>query len=445
MKELSTEEKAKRYDDRLEKAKKWYDANTNEGYRGIFEDIFPELKGSEDEKIKEIIKKVLIDVNNGDDPMLGDKETKKCIAWLKKQGDQKPADKVEPKFKVGDWVIYDHRAYQVVELPKEGYINLGLRRNGKIEFAPSTYCKHWTIQDAKDGDVLYSPCCKLLWIYKDEKTCHVGSNLNYNSGSIVINKPVCTPTDVHPATKEQRTQLEKAMTDAGWEFDFDKKELKKIEQKPTDDDIKEVLRTEYEKGRADVIAEIQKEWSEEDESNFQNIDSVLFCEKNLPEDTCMRLRNWLESLKERVQPETVKWSEEDDQYLLVCKNALAKYQTTDKWDACIISNWLENKLKSLKNRVTTECSEENEKRVEDIIYFLDTAKKHYASTVELDACINWLKSLRPQSQWRPSDEQMDALQYVYRNCKPRPSDKLGWDSIRTLELMYQDLKKLKEK
>ena len=40
------------------------------------------------------------------------------------------------------------------------------------------------------------------------------------------------------------------------------------------------------------------------------------------------------------------WSEEDEQYLLVCKNALAKYQTTDKWDARIISRWLENKLKA---------------------------------------------------------------------------------------------------
>lgn len=38
------------------------------------------------------------------------------------------------------------------------------------------------------------------------------------------------------------------------------------------------------------------------------------------------------------------WSEEDEQYLLVCKNALAKYQTTDKWDANIIYNWLKNKL-----------------------------------------------------------------------------------------------------
>lgn len=41
-------------------------------------------------------------------------------------------------------------------------------------------------------------------------------------------------------------------------------------------------------------------------------------------------------------------------------------------------------------------SEEDEHRVKDTIYFLDTAKKHYASTVELDACIDWLKSIKPR-------------------------------------------------
>ena len=57
-------------------------------------------------------------------------------------------------------------------------------------------------------------------------------------------------------------------------------------------------------------------------------------------------------------------------------------------------------------------SEEDEHRFKDTIYFLDTAKKHYASTVELDACIDWLKSLKdrvqPQSQpaWSEKDEKI---------------------------------------
>ena len=83
------------------------------------------------------------------------------------------------------------------------------------------------------------------------------------------------------------------------------------------------------------------------------------------------------------------WSKEDEQYLLVCKNALAKYQITNKWDARIISCWLEDKL----------------------------------------------KSLRPQSQWKPSNEQMENLSRAFNG---------GTFQTSLLMELYQDLKKLKE-
>ena len=49
-----------------------------------------------------------------------------------------------------------------------------------------------------------------------------------------------------------------------------------------------------------------------------------------------------------------------------------------------------------ENEIPTEEQEimDFEHRRSDCIYFLDTAKKHYASTVELDACIEWLKRLK---------------------------------------------------
>ncbi len=111
------------------------------------------------------------------------------------------------------------------------------------------------------------------------------------------------------------------------------------------------------------------------------------------------------------------WSEEDEK----CINELIKF--FDYLTKCIATEerhqenrrWL-NFLESLKDRVNPqlkqEWSEEDEYRIKDAIYFLDTAKKHYASTVELDACINWLKSLRPQNTWKPSDEQIKTLEFV---------------------------------
>lgn len=56
--------------------------------------------------------------------------------------------------------------------------------------------------------------------------------------------------------------------------------------------------------------------------------------------------------------------------------------------------------------------------------------------------INWLGKIPPQNSWKPSNKQVEALQYVYQNLNPPLSDKQGWDSLKTLELMYRDLKKL---
>jgi hypothetical protein len=104
----------------------------------------------------------------------------------------------------------------------------------------------------------------------------------------------------------------------------------------------------------------------------------------------------------------------------------------------------ENWLKSLKERVgcevncttTKEWSEEDEHKLKDIIYFLDTAKKHYASTVELDACIDWLKSIRSQNTWKPSDEQMEAL-------KEACDEHWEPDGLDPLYMLWEQLKKLK--
>lgn len=50
-------------------------------------------------------------------------------------------------------------------------------------------------------------------------------------------------------------------------------------------------------------------------------------------------------------------------------------------------------LKKQGEQKPVEWSEYDEHKVKDIIYFLNSAKKHYASTVELDACVRWLWSL----------------------------------------------------
>ena len=80
-----------------------YDKDTLE----MLEIIFPELKESEDERIrKELIRLFNDTAWNDSSFQFYDLDKQKVINWLEKQCEHKPIDKVEPKFKVGDRVRY---------------------------------------------------------------------------------------------------------------------------------------------------------------------------------------------------------------------------------------------------------------------------------------------------------------------------------------------------
>lgn len=92
MKELSTEQKAKAYDEALERARGLYEFYKDGKTRGQqFIDIFPELAESEDERIR----KELIFYFQEEIPQCSIQEhadkMKEFIAWLEKQGEKKPA------------------------------------------------------------------------------------------------------------------------------------------------------------------------------------------------------------------------------------------------------------------------------------------------------------------------------------------------------------------
>lgn len=212
-----------------------------------------------------------------------------AIAWLEKQGEQNLTDKVESKFKEGDWVVYEitGSVYQIkdcIENPynhKYGY----LTNDGYI--SEVNHYHLWTIQDAKDGDVLAEDSC--IFILKemrndshaityctlfDDGEFHDGETLYFDVGS------------TNPATKEQSELLFQKMKEAGYEWDADKKKLRKVEQKPA--------------------------WSEDDEIELDNIIDFL----NSPSTAelcptfCGYAVDWLKSLKDRVQPQ---WKPSEEQ------------------------------------------------------------------------------------------------------------------------------------
>ena len=106
--------------------------------------------------------------------------------------------------------------------------------------------------------------------------------------------------------------------------------------------------------------------------------------------------------------------------------------------------WLEKQ----GEKKPAKWSERDERAIHCLEY---TVKHFYEGEDTFKWWCDWFKSLKdrvqqqPKQVWKPSDEQMKALQYIYRNINPPLSDKLGWNSLRTLELMYQELKKLRER
>ena len=105
-------------------------------------------------------------------------------------------------------------------------------------------------------------------------------------------------------------------------------------------------------------------------------------------------------------------------------------------------------LKSLKDRVgceancttTKEWSEEDEQHIDSLLKRLDALcrNKFERTRFAISEDRDWLKSLRPQKRWKPSDEQMEALYKASKN------EYLNADQYDVLSELWNNLKKLKE-
>ena len=162
------------------------------------------------------------------------------------------------------------------------------------------------------------------------------------------------------------TQLFTKMKEAGYEWDAEKNELKKIEQNTA--------------------------WSKEDEEQFSFCCAAIELSNYSSDEHRNYAISFLESLKDRVQP---------------------KVELTQ-----LDKNILEAAIAFVEQNDHFNCWRGVDKR----------------------AVLSALYSLKPQSQWKPSDEQLDALHdaavYVDKSMFPYPKG--------TLMKLYKQLKKLRE-
>ena len=203
-----------------------------------------------DEDIKACIGMCLTDVNEQRFKDYGT-NLRDCLAWLEKQV-PKPqgktaleaihekkvdnANKVELMYHKDDWIIHPNTGiiYQVVACIDNQYqLKYGEHHTFQKCADVDRCTRLWTIQDAKDGDILVSEYNK-PFIYNGK---YISDSIGAHCGINIHDQFIISPTEynwtdykVEPATKEQRNLLFQKMKEMGWEWDAEKKKLKRMQK-----------------------------------------------------------------------------------------------------------------------------------------------------------------------------------------------------------------------
>ena len=88
-------------------------------------------------------------------------------------------------------------------------------------------------------------------------------------------------------------------------------------------------------------------------------------------------------------------------------------------------------------------SEEDEREIEHCIDFLNHPDMIRTTPTVVKGCKNWLESLRPRSQWKPSDEQIGALEHFVRSIAESGFASPYDSNTKLVYSLLNDLKKLK--
>lgn len=332
---MTQEEKAQRYDEAIEIAKSWH-ADAQIGFKKSLESLFPELKESDDERIR----KKLIDYFKENNAALAFEgiSNESVLAWLEKQ---KTSDEALQYLKENHSPseVSDFQAAMNIAVAKaydKGY-NDGLKKQGEQKSVDKVEPKF------KVGDKIY---LKPEYRMPDDDT------------------PIANTVFEIRAIDDKHYRF-----DGSYIFIEDQDEYELVEQNHA--------------------------WSEEDATHYNRILKELNLQKEMPINASVieEVKSdiiWLKSLKDRVQPKQ-EWSEDDEKVLHAIRNAL-NYEKPRNY---------------LKSR-----------------------------DFEFTDILDWLKSLRQKSLWKPSDSQMASITCAVRKMK----ESACYDS--ELVSLFNDLKKL---
>ena len=173
----------------------------------------------------------------------------------------------------------------------------------------------------------------------------------------------------------------------------------------------------------------KQEWKQEntdDLTNFENammhIGSSFFGDNaGLDPNDTNTIKEQANLLLELVQKQ--EWSEEDEKTLADACIMLDWYKGNNWWKAQYIKLW----LNSLKERVHLQPKQEWSEEDEKTIHLACELIRHHSKPmdsiggIDCSILIERLKSLRPQKQWKPSNDEMEALEMATDALKIYPS------------------------
>ena len=168
------------------------------------------------------------------------KKESDTIALLEKQG-KKSDDKIEPKFKAGDWLYANElnnyanliKIVKIVDVFGKKRYKISRDYDSDLDLAKFDFIeKHyhlWTIQDAKDGDVLAANECYV--VFKEIDGLNIKCYCTYHYLGFkpgLYRDTVQNKNAFLPATKKQHDAMMKAMNDAGYEWNAKTKTLEEL-------------------------------------------------------------------------------------------------------------------------------------------------------------------------------------------------------------------------
>jgi len=260
MEELLIEEKAKRYDEAIERAKAY------QGLRSEMEIIFPELKEGE-ESIRKAIGYAIGQSTHSDGTLINGVSSEEALAWLEKQGEHA---NFRNKIQIGDKVTRNEDGV-LVNLSQ---LNRVAKKQGEQKPIVNDNAKEMFIkalervEEQNAEGYKLTDCDKNSW-WEDFK--------NYTSCTI-----------------EQKPTgwSEKLIADV-----FEMVGLAKIVREQENDALTRALQSAMiELAKYSVVPQIRQEWSEEDEYCRHQL--IVFCENCMVQDAgAKRCAHWLKSLR----------------------------------------------------------------------------------------------------------------------------------------------------